>query len=268
MGSDAYVLNDSDNRIEKWSLTTKAEDSTARVQLGNKTWEGLWIVGTDAYVLNHNDRRVEKWSLTTKAEDTTARISLSSGIEYEGIVAEGAYIYALNDTNDRIERWALGNTGEDTTARLSLTSGKQYRSLTFHNSGFYVINDTDNRIERWQAAWWPVSVFGGLANDAILAHHFTDVDEGEMAVVGKGSTANTLDFDVPSLTSWTVGLVYRLTGGDLRMLVVKNNSGALELAYSTNDAMNAAAAVRVRRRSPRRRRQRRGRTMLRQTPLG
>ena len=240
-GSDVWIVNDTNNRIEKWSLTTKTEDTSARVQLGNKTWEGLWIVGTNAYALNHNDRRIEKWSLTTKTEDTSARISLSSGIEYEGIVIEGDAIYVLNDTNDRIEMWALDNSGETTGARLSLSSGKTYRGLTFDDGAFWTCNDTDNRIEKWSPAWNTVGVFGDIVTDSIIAHHFTDVDEGEMAVVGKGITANTLDFDVPSLT-WTAALVYRLTGGDLRMLVVKNNSGALELAYSTNEMSGGGSA--------------------------
>ena len=146
--TDLYLLNNTDNRLEKWSFAG-VEDTSARVSLANRDFADIVRTATEYWLLNKTSGRIEKWSFAG-VEDTSARVTLTVSQNYRGLIRTSTEYWLLNNTADRIEKWSHAGV-EDTSARVSIAN-KIYNDFFRTSTEFWLLNRTDYRLEKWSFA--------------------------------------------------------------------------------------------------------------------
>ena len=163
-GTTMWVLDDQDEKLYAYTLSTKSRDTTKEFDLhdDNGNPRGIWSDGTIMWVVNATSTspKLYAYTLATGARDTAKEFNLSTtgGNRFpRGIWSDGKTMYVANDASwgaaDRVYAYNLASGTRDTTKEFSLhTTNTDAEGIWSDGKTIWVSDDGDGKLYAYTLA--------------------------------------------------------------------------------------------------------------------
>ena len=122
-GTTIWVVDDSDNKLYAYTLSTGARDSGKDMtpDSANGDATGVWSDGTTIWVGDVSDAKLYAYTLSTGARDSGKDITLGGDNgRVAGVWSDGTTIWVVDDSDIKLYAYTLSNGNRDTAKEFSV----------------------------------------------------------------------------------------------------------------------------------------------------